>query len=141
MGVSEGKNTWKAEIEKANRLRNDAVVHFTDELEWKDLEANIDCVVFVAEYIRGSNLRDFIEKSQQEISIPFIVQFLETMFDVFNEMKGSGQNHGDLHAGNILVEQRSSLRGDPSCVYRAKEIHNRDRPDAHPAAGLFRKFT
>src|SRR3984885_4369612 len=117
IGVLEGKDTWKAEIEKANRLRNAAVVHFTDKLEWKNPNANIDCIVLVAEYIQGSNLRDFIEKArretQQEVNMPFIVQFLETMFDVFNEMEELGQNHGDLHAGNILVEHRSSLRGDP----------------------------
>ena len=117
IGASEGKDTWKAEIEKANRLRNAAVVHFTDKLEWKAPTEKIDCVVLVAEYIRGSNLRDFIEKAgrrenQQEINMPLIVQFLETMFDVFNEMTESGQNHGDLHAGNILVEYRNSLRGD-----------------------------
>jgi serine/threonine protein kinase len=118
IGVSEGKDTWRAEIEKANGLHDPAVVHFTDKLEWKNPEANIDCIVLVAEYIRGSNLKDFIEKasrqeSQQEITIPFVIGLLETMFDVFIEMEKIGQSHGDLHAGNILVEQRSSLRGDP----------------------------
>jgi serine/threonine protein kinase len=118
IGVSEGKDTWRAEIEKANGLHDPAVVHFTDKLEWKDSKANIDCVVLVAEYIRGSNLKDFIKNArrqdtQQEITMPFIIGFLETMFDVFIEMEKLGQSHGDLHAGNILVEQRSSLRGDP----------------------------
>ena len=34
VGASEGKDAWRAEIEKANRLRNQAVVHFSDILEW-----------------------------------------------------------------------------------------------------------
>jgi len=113
VGAQDGKDTWRAEIEKANRLRNPAVVHFSDKLEWKDEANGIDCIVLVADFIKGLNLRDFIEKNKREITMPFIVEFLATMFDFFNEMQEAGLNHGDLHAGNILVEDRSnSLRGE-----------------------------
>jgi hypothetical protein len=112
VGASEGKDTWRAEIEKANRLNNPAVVHFSDKLEWKDLANGIDCIILVADFIQGLNLRQFIEKNKRDITMPFIVEFLETMFDFFNAMQDMGLSHGDLHAGNILVEDRSrSLRG------------------------------
>ena len=113
VGAQEGKDTWRAEIEKANRLRNPAVVHFSAILEWKDVAKGIDCVVLVADYIKGPNLRDFLKSNKDEVTMPFIVEFLETMFDFFNEMSDAGLDHGDLHAGNILVEDRSnSLRGE-----------------------------
>ncbi len=112
-GVFEGKDTWRQEIDKANAFRGTSVVRFVDKLEWIDDSAKIDCVVLVAEFVRGANLRDFIEGNRQEITIPFIVQFLETMFDFLNELdqlKLSG--HGDIHTGNILVEDRTgALRG------------------------------
>lgn len=113
-GAIDGKDTWKQEIEKANAFRGSSVVKVVDKLDWVDESANIDCIVLVADFIRGPNLRDVIDKHRQEITIPFIVQFLETMFDFLNEMEGLNlHGHGDLHAGNILVEERSgALRGD-----------------------------
>lgn len=113
-GALEGKDTWRQEIDKANAFRGNSVVRFVDKLEWIDTSANIDCVILVADFIRGQNLRDFIEGHREEITIPFIVQFLETMFDFLDEMeKLQLSGHGDLHTGNILVEDRSgALRGD-----------------------------
>ena len=80
-GAIEGKDTWRQEIEKANAFRSSSVVRFVDKLDWVDESAKIDCVVLVAEFVRGPNLRDFIERNRREITVPFIVQFLETMFD------------------------------------------------------------
>lgn len=113
VGVGEPSPRWRAEIEKANALRNPAVVHFVGLHEWVDLSHNINCAAFVSEYVDGDNLADFVRKNRGEITIPFIVNFLETALDLFNEMKGLGQMHGDFHAGNILVENRSyALRGE-----------------------------
>lgn len=113
-GAVEGKDTWRQEIEKANAFRSSSVVRFVDKLDWLDESAKIDCVVLVAEFVRGPNLRDFIDQNRREITVPFIVQFLETMFDFLNEMEElTLPGHGDLHAGNILVEDRSgALRGE-----------------------------
>jgi hypothetical protein len=67
VGVAEGKDTWRAEIEKANRLRNQAVVHFSYKLEWIEPQIGVDCVVLVADFILGLNLRDFVQKKKREI--------------------------------------------------------------------------
>lgn len=113
-GAAEGKDTWRQEIEKANAFRVSSVVRFVQRLEWIETSAGIDCVVLVADYIPGQNLSDFIGRHQHEVTIPFIVQFLETMFEFLNEMEALQlTGHGDLHAGNILVEdRRSALRGE-----------------------------
>src|SRR5205823_675829 len=50
----------------------------------------------------------FLSKNKNKISIHFVFEFFRTMLDVFHEMGIRGINHGDLHAGNILVEDRSS---------------------------------
>ncbi len=102
------QDRWRAEVEKANALRNPAVVRFADLRDWTDPKANIDCVVLVADFVDGPNLGKFIAKRRTEISVPLVVQFLEAMFDLFNEMSTVGVTHGDLHAGNVLVEDRAS---------------------------------
>ena len=122
VGALEGKNTWKAEIEKANALRGAVVVRFVDIREWRDPTKNIDCVVLIADFIRGPNLREFIEKNRHEITIPFIVQFLETMVDFFHDMEEAARNHGDLHAGNILVEDRTGSFRGPKFEFRVTDF-------------------
>jgi len=94
------QDRWRAEVEKANALRNPAVVRFADLRDWTDPKANIDCVVLVADFVDGPNLGKFIAKRRTEISVPLVVQFLEAMFDLFNEMSTVGVTHGDLHAGH-----------------------------------------
>ncbi len=122
-GIAEGKDTWRAEIERANAVGGSVVVRFNDKLEWVvDAEPGLKCVVLLSEFIRGLSLKDFIEKNRREITIPFVVQFLETMLDFLHELEKVGLPHGDLHAGNILVEDRSgSLRG-PRYEFRVTDF-------------------
>ncbi len=113
VGAGEATPRWRAEIEKANALRSVVVVRFVDLQEWTDPENKIDCVAFISDYVAGQNLRDFIAKNRHEITLPFILYFLETVFDLFNEMVVIGQMHGDFHTGNVLVEDRSyALTGE-----------------------------
>src|SRR5262245_59506173 len=78
VGADEPSPRWRAEIEKANALRSPAVVHFVGLHEWIEPANNINCVAFVSEYVDGDNLGDFVRKSRGEITIPFIINFLET---------------------------------------------------------------
>jgi energy-coupling factor transporter ATP-binding protein EcfA2 len=119
----DGQEIWKAEVHKADALRSSTVVKFEDIREWKDANAAIDCVVLISEFVEGKCLRNFIKEFPEEISVPFILQWLATMLNLFNEMKLREVTHGDLHAGNILVEDRSSydLLG-PRFVFRVTDF-------------------
>ena len=99
------------------------MVKFEDIREWKDADAGIDCVVLISEFVEGKCLRNFIKQCLDDISMPFILQWLGTMLNLFNEMKLRGVTHGDLHAGNILVEDRASydLLG-PRFVFRVTDF-------------------
>lgn len=122
IGVDETPPRWRAEIEKANSLRSDTVVKFSDFHEWRVPEAGIDCIVLVADFIEGVSLRDFLRRHRTDVSIPFILLFLETVLDLFNEMLQKAMSHGDFHEGNILVEERSfTLRG-PRHVFRVTDF-------------------
>ena len=113
-GVMEGQPRWRAEVEKPNRLQSEVVVRFVDFKEWTDSASNIDCVILISDFVSGANLRDFIAKNRRDITLPFVVQFLEAVLELFNEMAALKMMHGDFHAGNVLVENRTyALRGPP----------------------------
>lgn len=101
-----GEETWRAEVDKADALRNPTVVKFVDVQMWQD--GRVDCVVLVSEFVEGMDLRRFVDKQRSEVTIPFITQWLATMLELFHEMQQRGLVHGDLHAGNVIVEDRSS---------------------------------
>ena len=101
-----GKEIWLSEVHKADSLRSPIVVKFEDVRMWVD--AGIDCVVLISEFVEGPSLRKFIKDNAEQVTVAFIVDWLATMLNLFNEMAVRGVKHGDLHTGNILVEDRSS---------------------------------
>ena len=91
------------EAKKANLLDHPSVVRYHDVVY--HTEANVQCVIFRCDYVKGNSLRDYIRKNElrENIDIPFIQTFLLTMLELLHELKLRGYQHGDLHAGNILV--------------------------------------
>ena len=91
------------EAKKANRLENPSVVRYHHVVNYSD--SDVRCVVFACDYVKGKSLKEYIQKNQyrSNINIPFIVDFLQTMFGLLYELKRREYQHGDLHAGNILV--------------------------------------
>ena len=102
-----GKPAWKAEVLKANSLTNTTVVKFEQVEEWIDEVAGVDCIVLISEFIEGSDLKDFIVKNKGQIVVAFIMNFLATTLNLFNEMRLRDVTHGDLHTGNMLVQDKS----------------------------------
>lgn len=121
-GVSEGTPRWRVEVEKANSLKSPVVVRFVDIEYWVDPAQGIDCVILISDYVAGQNLRDFIRDNRREIPMPFVRLFIETMLDLFNEMAIRTMTHGDFHAGNILVEDRSYALAGPKYAFRVTDF-------------------
>src|SRR4051812_2289090 len=67
----DGGEIWKAEVHKADALRNTAVVKFEDIRNWKDTAENIDCVVLISEFVEGKDLKKFISENSNEITVAF----------------------------------------------------------------------
>ena len=116
------KDNWKEEYQKANLLRSRLVVKFFGVNEWEDPEHMIDCVMLLSDYISGGTLRDHIRQNKNNIFIDFIVNLLREMFDLFHEMTGRDFQHGDLHSGNVLVEDQSSSLVGPDDAFRITDF-------------------
>ena len=93
------------EAKKPNVISHESVVKYIDVIRYHDNNSSSwpKCVVFVCDYVNGKNLRTHIREHKEEITVPFIETFLKTMFELLYELEGRGFQHGDLHAGNILV--------------------------------------
>lgn len=115
-------SNWKQEFQKANRLSSQVVVRFPSFGEWQDTDHDIDCVILLSDYIPGKNLKEYIQHNKNIVSVNFITDLLKTMFDLFNEMDDRPFQHGDLHSGNILVEDRSTSLMGPDYAFRVTDF-------------------
>lgn len=120
----DGSEIWRAEVQKANRLKNQIVVKFENDVQiWRDDNAGIDCVVLISEFVDGPNLGKFIKEHRDSVDVPFIRHWLEKMLDLLYDMEDKQVQHGDLHAGNILVEDSSSYSAlGPRFVFRVTDF-------------------
>ena len=100
------------EAKKANLLDHPCVVRYHDVVY--HTEAGVQCVIFRCDYVKGHSVRDYIRKSRlrENIDIPFIQTFLLTMLELLHELKLRGYQHGDLHAGNVLVAKSDFSMSD-----------------------------
>ena len=105
------------EAQLANQIVHQSVVRYVQMFPFLDRRSGTECIVFVCEYISGENLKQFVKRRRDEISVPLAERFLRTMFELLFELKTRGMVHGDLHAGNVIVSpgefdvyQRPSFR-------------------------------
>ena len=103
----EQKDLYLEEAKKANRLSHVAAVRHFDVFEHVEPISGIPCVVFVCEYVHGRSLKEIISnKNHREIiDIAFIREYLATILSLLYELSFRRYQHGDLHAGNILVAE------------------------------------
>ncbi len=127
----DGGEIWRAEIFKANVLRNSTAVKIHHICEWSRVPVQatgaeaeqIDCIALISDFVYGQSLKRFAADYPDEITVSFIVLWLETMLNLLFEMKQRGVTHGDLHAGNILVEDQSSYNVmGPRFVFRVTDF-------------------
>ncbi|NKC12777.1 MAG: hypothetical protein GKR94_11425 [Gammaproteobacteria bacterium] len=107
------EDEYRLEARLPNTIRHPSVVKYTRAFRWTvpdDWNApeigGREFVVFECEYVDGKSLREFAKEARRDLSIPFVKQFLECMFELLFELteRPDRIQHGDLHDGNILVE-------------------------------------
>ena len=101
----EQREVYLREAKRANELTHPSVVRYIDALDHTEPRSGIRCIVFVCEFVHGHNIKEIINdtKLRPMIDIEFIRQYLTTILGLLYELKLRRSEHGDLHAGNIIV--------------------------------------
>jgi hypothetical protein len=66
----------------------------------------LDCLVFP--YVDGPTLRAFLQQANHHLNSQIAITFARQVGGALGELEELGAYHGDLHAGNILVDQSPS---------------------------------
>ena len=122
IGADRPEPLWRQEIDKAQSLRSPIVVKFWYVSDWVSPADGIDCVVLCSEYIPGVTLEKYVKARRGDLSVAFVIHFLRDMFAFLHDMQEHNVVHGDLHAKNILVEDRSGLLGGPEYAFRVTDF-------------------
>ena len=101
---------WQNEINKVTKLGlTDHVVPYLDH---GDVKVNEETFQWIAwRYIKGSSLLALIER--KVITAPLLYDVVRHVLAILHGCKVVGIQHGDLHAGNILVEDANPIYIDP----------------------------
>ena len=118
VGADRRPPTWKEEILKANMMPSNRVVKFYSTGVWPTETG--DCVFLLSDFVRGVNLRQY--QHREAVTLLFVLDFLRDMLDFLRELLEVGQQHGDFHAGNVLVEDRSASLTGPPYVFRVTDF-------------------
>lgn len=119
IGADEDPPRWRQEIHKANRVPSNRVVKCHDMGNWS---IGGDAYVFLlSQLVHGESLHDY-EKRVRIVDIGFVEAFLREMLDFLRELQAVGLQHGDLHSGNILVEDRSQSLVGPDYAFRVTDF-------------------
>lgn len=110
---------WKVEAQKANVLIHPSVVKCVQIVDARPVN---DYVILKYEFVDGKSLREFVAKSREQVTVPFIQAFLSEMLDLFFEMRGRGIQHGDLHEGNVLVSLPSQYERNGKERFRVTDF-------------------
>lgn len=92
---------WVNEIKKVNRLeRISGVVQYYDHGE---VELNAEKYLWIMwQYIPGTSLKTLIK--QRQVNIPIVKAIVLKVLEILHACIQAAINHGDLHSGNIIVE-------------------------------------
>lgn len=117
--TDQDQDLWLQEAKKSNQLRHPCVVRCIDVAFWRLPEVPEPCVVFLYEYVPGKSLRKHLKALQHDtVPVTFVEIFLNTMLGLLHELRGRQMEHGDLHAGNVIVADPSDLDIEPQASFR-----------------------
>lgn len=112
---------WKTEALKAAKVRDVPQIAYVIEVDEETTQINglkYHLRYIVWEYVDGKPLKDVIQS--EPITADFIVEIIRQLCLGIKAMQDVNLEHGDLHAGNILLIQPKSY--ESSFSYRVKIV-------------------
>ncbi|MGA2988253.1 MAG: protein kinase [Terriglobia bacterium] len=115
-------DNWRDELKKPNRLRSPGIVHCIEAAPWRDDSLGIDCFLICSEYVPGHSLKEYLSAHRRGLQVVFAERFLKFIFPILDELRKLRYSHGDLHTGNVLVEDRSDILGSDPYAFRLTDF-------------------
>ena len=103
-GYGAEREAYLNEAKTPNIVQHPSVVRYLDVFACDEIHTDVPCIVFVREYINGTSLQKYLKENGQDVSVPLLETFLRTMFELLYELQERNIDHGDLHIGNVIVE-------------------------------------
>jgi serine/threonine protein kinase len=114
--VSEGN--WREELRRPNQLRSVGIVHCIEATVWDEFA----CVLICSDYVPGRSLKQHLLDHRHKLSLIFVERFLRFILPILKELRDKRLTHGDLHTGNILVEDRSDILGSDPYAFKLTDF-------------------
>lgn len=111
--------TWMIEPQKANSIQHPSVVRCNGFFDWREIKG---VVVLKYDYVDGVSLKEFIRRSKNQITVPFIKSFLHEMLELLYELQSRSIEHGDIHARNILVTMPSPHQRNAAAEFKVTDF-------------------
>ena len=109
---------WKSEITNANQVASQRVVKFFHVGTWPTPYGEYACLL--SDFVDGSSLRTYVKS--HSIDMAFVLTLTVELLDFLRELQRAGLQHGDLHDGNILIEDRSEALTGPPFAFRITDF-------------------
>lgn len=109
---------WQSEITNANQVASARVVKIFATGTWSTTAG--EYVYLLADLVRGTSLREYLK--DHTIDLGFVITLVGELLDFLRELQAADLQHGDLHAGNILVENRSDALTGPPYAFRITDF-------------------
>lgn len=108
---------WEDELKKLVLLDDvEQVVQYQDHcpaiLPGLNKKSTFICIFY--QYINGKDLGKYVKENPDAITLQFIENLAVQVLNVFQALKTTKINHGDLHEGNIMVTNPDDRKVDPS---------------------------
>ena len=102
---------WENEINKVTQLEmTDGVVPYVDHGSTQINGKTFKYIFW--RFVKGDCLRTYIET--KKLTIPILKDVITRVLSVLHACQVSNIHHGDLHAGNILIEDANEMNIDPN---------------------------
>jgi len=104
-------SSWQEEINKTTQIQDHApVVSFITSGEV--LHDGVEYTWIAWRFVKGSSLKKLIDEGL--LTLPLLLQIIRSSLRVLHACKVAGIQHGDLHSGNIMIEDPNPLDIDDS---------------------------
>ena len=77
-------------------------------------------IYLLSDLVLGVSLRKYL--GANPIDMGFVLQLTIDLLDFLRELQGSQQTHGDLHDGNVLIEDHSQALAGPPYQFRITDF-------------------